>query len=70
MQYKVVYRPYDATSLIGNAKGKGGTYEATCETGDWNTALNKYAKDGWKVKNSGTIGSGRDIIFWALLEKQ
>jgi len=70
MQYKVAYRPYDATSLIGSAKGKGGTYEGTRETGDWNTALNKYAKDGWTVKNSGTIGSGRDIIFWALLEKQ
>lgn len=70
MQYKVFYRPYDITSLIENAKGKGGTSEATCETGDWNIALNKYAKNGWKVKKCGTITSGRDVIFWAFMEKE
>lgn len=66
MEYKVVFRPYDLTPFIEYAKrGR----EATCDTGDWNIALNKYAKDGWSIKNSGTIMSGRDIVFWALLEK-
>ena len=66
LEYKVVFRPYDLATLIGRAKGE---YEATYEAGDWNIALNKYAKDGWSIKNSGTITSGRAIIFWALLEK-
>jgi hypothetical protein len=66
MEYKVVLRPYDLTTLIGRARGE---YEATYEDGDWNMALNKYAKDGWSIKNSGTATQGRGIIFWALLEK-
>lgn len=69
MEYKVILRPYDLTSLIGRANGDAGTYEATCEAGDWNISLNKQAKDGWVIKNSGTVVSGRDVIFWALLEK-
>jgi hypothetical protein len=69
MEYKTVIRPYDLNSLIGNARGKSGSYEATCEAGDWNSALNDYAKKGWIVKSSNTVVSGRDIIFWALLEK-
>ena len=69
MEYKVIFKPYDLTSLIGRAKGDAGSYEGTCETGEWNTALNKYAKEGWSIKNSGTTTSGRDIVFWALLEK-
>ena len=69
MEYKTILRPYDLTSLIGRAVGDAGTSQATCETGDWNSALNKYAKEGWTVKNSGVIESGRDVIFWALLEK-
>jgi hypothetical protein len=69
LEYKVVLRPYDTTTLIGRAKGDAGTSEATYEAGDWNSSLNKYAKDGWVIKNSGTIVSGRDIVFWALLEK-
>jgi hypothetical protein len=69
MEYKVVLRPYDLTSLIGRGKGEAGTNQNTCEAGDWNVALNDYAKKGWIVKNSNTVVSGRDIIFWALLEK-
>jgi hypothetical protein len=69
LEYKVVMRPYDIASLVGKARGKSGTYEATCEAGDWNIALNKYAKDGWIVKNSGTVTSGSDLIFWAIMEK-
>lgn len=70
MEYKTILRPYDLTSLIGKATGDAGSSQVTCETGDWNTALNKHGKDGWVVKNSGVIESGRDIIFWALLERQ
>ena len=70
MQYKLIYRPYSLSHLIGQATGgKGGTY-ADKEAAVWTNALNKDAKDGWKVKNSGNIESGRDVIFWALLEKQ
>ena len=70
MQYKLIYRPYSLSHLIGQATGdKGGSY-ADKEAGDWTEALNKHAKDGWKVKDSGTINSGRDVIFWALLEKE
>jgi len=69
LEYKVVFKPYDLTTLIGRATGGAGSNEATCETGEWNNALNKYEKDGWVIKNSGTVVSGRDIMFWALLEK-
>jgi len=70
MQYKLIYRPYSLSYLIGQATGrKGGAY-ADRQAADFNSALNKEAKDGWKVKTSGTIESGRDVIFWALLEKQ
>lgn len=70
MQYKVIYRPYTLSRLIEQATGdKGGSY-ADKEAGDWTEAINKYARDGWKVKNSGTMTSGRDVIFWALMEKE
>ena len=69
MEYKVIIRPYDLTSLIGRASGESGTSQGTCEAGDWNISLNDYVKKGWTVKNSGTVISGRDIIFWAMLEK-
>jgi hypothetical protein len=69
MEYKTILRPYDLTALIGRATGDAGSSQATWETGDWDSALNKNAKDGWVVKNSGVIESGRDIVFWALLER-
>jgi hypothetical protein len=69
MEYKLIYRPYDLSRLVEQARGEKGTWFATKETGDWNNALNEYAKQGWKVKNSGVIEAGREIVFWALLEK-
>ena len=69
MEYKTILRPYDLTSLIGRGKGESGTSQNTCEAGDWNISLNDYIKKGWILKNNGTVMSGRDIIFWALLEK-
>lgn len=69
MEYKVIYRPYTLSRLIEQATGdKGGSY-ADKEAGDWTEAINKYAKVGWIVKNSGIINSGRDVVFWALMEK-
>jgi hypothetical protein len=69
MQYKLIYRPYELSGLIRDARGAKGTSFGAQETGDWNTALNAHAKDGWKIKNSGIIESGAEVIFWALLEK-
>jgi hypothetical protein len=70
MEYKVVLKPYDLTSAIGRAKGGLGTDEATWEAGEWNTSLNKYANEGWVIKNSGALVSGRDLLFWVLLERE
>ena len=67
MEYKVIYRPYPIP-LIEQATGdKGGSY-ADKEARS-TEAINKYAKVGWIVKNSGIINSGRDVVFWALMEK-
>jgi hypothetical protein len=70
LQYKVIYMSYDFSRLTGQrARGKGGAYGEE-EAGDWTEALNKYAGDGWTVRHSGTVNSERDIIFWALLERE
>jgi hypothetical protein len=70
LQYKVIYRPYDFSRLTGQrALGKGGEY-GEHEADEWTGALNKYAGDGWTVRHSGTVNSERDIIFWALLERE
>jgi hypothetical protein len=70
LQYKVIYRPYGFPGLIEQATcEKGGSYGEQ-EADDWTKALNKYAEDGWKVKHSGTVNSEKDIIFWALLERE
>jgi hypothetical protein len=70
LQYKVIYKPHDFSRLTGQrARDKGGSYGEQ-EAGDWTEALNKYAGDGWTVRHSGTVNSGRDIIFWALLERE
>jgi hypothetical protein len=69
MQYKLICRPYSLSLLIGQAtRGRGGTY-ADKEAADFNNALNKEAKDGWKVKTSGAIKSGRNVIFWGFVGK-
>lgn len=70
MQYKLIYWPYSLSRLIEQATGgKGGPYVEQ-EASDWTEVLNKYAKDSWRIKDSGTVNSGRDVIFWALLEKE
>ena len=57
------------SSLVKNTKGKTGEPVTVCENTDWDHSLNEYAKDGWILKNSGTVVASNDIIFWALLEK-
>lgn len=70
LQYKVIYRSYDFSRFTQHATGDKGRSHGEQEVGDWDDALNKYAGDGWIVKHSGTVNSGRGIIFWALLERE
>ena len=63
MQYKTVLRSYDVSSFTGKSA------QSPFEIEDWNSALNKFAKDGWAVVNSGFIESGSNVVFWVLLEK-
>jgi hypothetical protein len=67
-EYRMIYEPYKFDELIVGARKEGGTY-GEGETKQWNDALNRQAKAGWKVKDSGVIQSGTEVIFWALLEK-
>jgi hypothetical protein len=64
MKYLTIYRPYELAELRREGK-KGDNGEAVAK--DWDTALNKKAKDN-KIINSGFIVSGGDAIFWAILE--
>ena len=70
MKYKTVYMAHDVSALVSNIKGKMSESTAVCEIGDWDAALNRYAKDGWIVKKCGTIATSKDVIFWALLKKR
>ena len=70
MEYLTIFRPYKLRELTGKAKSEkeGGCFDEA-EAKNWDDALNKYAKDGWRVINCGTIVFGEDVIFWAMLEK-
>jgi hypothetical protein len=68
LEYKTVFRPFDFAALIGDVREKS-AIEAAIESEGWNASLNKYAKDGWVVKEYGPIVSGNDLILWALLER-
>ena len=70
LKYLTVFRPYKVAELVIKAKSKadGGSF-GEAEAKKWNEALDKYAKKGYRVINSGTIVSGEDAIFWAMLEK-
>ena len=70
MKYLTVYRPYKLAELLSKAKSEkeGGNY-AEAEVVDWNKAVDKYAKKGYKIINCGTIASGENVTFWAMLEK-
>lgn len=70
MKYLTIYRPYKIAELLSKAKSEkeGGNY-AEAEVVNWNDAVDKYAKKGYKIVNCGTIVSGIDAIFWATLEE-
>jgi hypothetical protein len=70
LQYLTIYRPYKILELISKAKSKTeGGYFDEAEAKNWDDALNKHAKEGWKVIKCGTVVSGKVAIFWAMLEK-
>ena len=60
MKYKTIYMPHEVSTLVTSAK----------QMSDWDTTLNKHAKEGWTVKNCGTISASNNVIFWALLKKK
>jgi len=66
LEYALVYRPYNAKRLVGDAQKK--SYGAD-EARDFCSALNERASKGYTVKNGGCVASEGNIIFWALLEK-
>jgi hypothetical protein len=69
-RYKVIYKHYDFSRFITRSKSDEAGYYGEQLTTEWNNALNAYAEHGMKVKESGAFNSGRDVIFWALLEKE
>ena len=69
MQYLTIYRPYYLPTLLGWEKGDDSNWQGAREITDWDTALNDYAKKGYKVINSGTIPTENHVTFWAILEK-
>jgi hypothetical protein len=70
MEYLTIYRPYKPAELITKAKSKTeGGYFDEAETKNWDDALNKKAKDGYRVINSGVIVIEGYVTFWAMLEK-
>jgi len=77
VEYKVVYRSYSHTRLIGrqsmirDQEGSDQRSEAQSvdEAKDWSSSLNSSAKEGFTVKDSGALTLVDSIVFWALLEK-
>lgn len=69
MKYLTIYRPYKVRELISKARSeKSGGYFVEAEAKDWDNALDKYAKE-YSVIKCGTILSGENVLFWAMLEK-
>lgn len=64
MRYKTVLHRFEVASLVEDTKG------VVVEAEEWNAALNKYAQDGWTIKNGGSVASGLSLVFWALLEME
>ena len=78
MEYKLVYRAYSHTQLMGRQGviRDQDQYEArseaqyASEAQDWSSILNESAREGFAVKDSGALQFVDNIVFWALLEKQ
>jgi hypothetical protein len=82
VEYKVIYRAYSHRELAGRSSiGRvRERYEeddtktmseaqSVNEAKDWSDNLNASAKEGFTVKNSGTLQLFDNIVFWALLER-
>jgi hypothetical protein len=77
MEYKMVYRAYRHAQLMsrqGTMRDQEGEAERNeaqnaSEASDWSNALNKLAKEGFAVKDSGALPMADYIVFWALLER-
>jgi len=77
MEYKMVYRAYSHTQLIGRQGTmrdqedyqERSVAQYANEAQDWSNVLNESASGGFAVKNGGAFPLGDSIVFWALLEK-
>ena len=77
VEYKVIYRSYSHTRLIGRQNvirnqeetDERNEAQSANEAEDWSSALNSSAKEGFTVKDSGVLSLVDSIVFWALLEK-
>jgi len=77
MEYKMVYKAYSHTQLLGrqgvmrDQEDYLDQSEAQFEheARDWSDTLNASAREGFTVKNSGAMPLADSIVFWALLEK-
>ena len=78
MEYKLVYKAYSHTQLIGRQTviRDQDQYEVrseaqyVSEAQDWSNILNESAREGFTVKDSGALQFADNIVFWALLEKR
>ena len=77
VEYKVIYRSYSHTRLIGRQSvirdqeetDERSEAQSVNEAEDWSSSLNSSAKEGFTVKDSGALSLVDSIVFWALLEK-
>ena len=69
MEYKLVYQPYAFSTLV-NTQSKTSSALSEREATEVSKILNENGKNKWRVVNFGTLISGNDIVFWALLERQ
>jgi hypothetical protein len=77
MEYKMVYRAYSHTQLLGrqgamrDQEGYQEQSEAQYknEARDWSDTLNASTREGFTVKDSGALPLADSIVFWALLQK-
>jgi hypothetical protein len=78
MEYKLVYKAYSHTQLVGrqgvmrdqDQYVRRSEAQYVSEAQDWSNILNESAREGFAVKDSGALQFAENIVFWALLEKQ
>lgn len=78
MEYKLVYKAYSHTQLMGRQAVirdqdqyvTRSEAQYVSEAQDWSNILNESAREGFAVKDSGALQFAENIVFWALLEKR